>query len=87
MLIFALICLSLSLIAVTGLQFFYLLYLERIGNEYKKRVRELEKYCLSLSERLHRAEQMIRIQPSSIGDTEDEATSDEEVWADILEDR
>ncbi len=87
MLIFALICLSLSLTGVAGMQFFYLLYLERVGKEYKKRVRELEKTCFSLSNRLERAENMIRLRSRSVEETDEEFTSDEEVWADIIDDR
>ncbi|MCB1023518.1 MAG: hypothetical protein KDB79_03955, partial [Acidobacteria bacterium] len=73
------------LVGVAGLQFFYLLYLDRVAKEHKKRVRELEKYCTSLSDRLHAAEEMIRLQPSPIADSTE--FDDEETWADILEER
>jgi uncharacterized membrane protein len=40
---YVLIGLSLSLACVAGLQFFYMLYLERISDERKKRISELER--------------------------------------------
>ncbi|MEZ5346692.1 MAG: hypothetical protein R2681_14160 [Pyrinomonadaceae bacterium] len=86
MLIYVLICLSLSLIGVAGLQFFYLIYLERIGKEYKKRIRELEKYCRSLSERLEYAEDMLRVQMTAINDPKVGEEHEEELWADIIDD-
>ena len=49
MLLYVLIGLSLSLAGVAGLQFFYMIYLERMSNEYQKRVRELEYHNKYLS--------------------------------------
>lgn len=84
---YVLICLSLSLVGVAGLQFFYLAYLERVENEHKKRIRELERQCKSLSYKLHDAELQISEQSDLIesfyGELKDK---EEEAWADVIED-
>ena len=56
---YVLIGLSLSLACVAGLQFFYMLYLERISGERKKRISELERHSKHLARRLSEAEQRI----------------------------
>ncbi len=89
MLLYGLICLSLSLAGVSGLQFFYMAYLERIDQSRKRRLRELERHCKYLTKRLKDTEQQIIEQTDFIEaiyeefETEDE----EEVWADVIEDR
>ncbi|MEP7213133.1 MAG: hypothetical protein ABI791_08665 [Acidobacteriota bacterium] len=86
MLIYILICLSLSLAGIAGLQFTYLFYLDRLDKERKKRVHELELQCKSLSHRLHEAESRINEQ----NDTLSSFYADEEsegMWADVIEDR
>lgn len=91
MTIYVLICLSLSLVGVAGLQFFYLAYLERMDKEMKKRLREVEHQNLYLKERLQDAELQIAEQAKIIeaataaaaGIFEDE----EEIWADVIDDR
>ncbi|MBS1793447.1 MAG: hypothetical protein JSS81_06310 [Acidobacteria bacterium] len=89
MLVYGLICLSLSLAGVAGLQFFYLAYLERVDRSRKNRVRELEQHCKYLAGRLRDAERQITEQTDFIEaiyeefDTEDE----EEIWADVIEER
>lgn len=86
--IYVLICLSLSLAGVAGLQFFYMIYLERIGNEQKKRIRELEKHSIDLSSRLRDAEALITDQEELIKSAYEEyEAEDEEVWADVIEER
>ena len=82
--IYVLICLSLSLAGVAGLQFFYMVYLEQVGKGYKNRVRELERHCIKLSARLEKAEAKLEAQKegkaeSGLGQDEDE------VWADVLD--
>ena len=78
---------SLSLAGVAGLQFFYLIYLERIDREQKKRIQELERHSKHLSKRLSQAEQQIAEQDKILESIFDEIEDDEEVWADVIEDR
>ncbi|MDQ3712378.1 MAG: hypothetical protein M3388_09185 [Acidobacteriota bacterium] len=84
---YVLIGLSLSLAGVVGLQFFYLIYLERIDREQKKRIQELERHSKHLSKRLSQAEQQIAEQDEILKSIFDEIEDDEEVWADVIEDR
>ncbi len=84
---YVLIGLSLSLAGVAGLQFFYLIYLERIDREQKKRIYELERHSKHLSKRLSQAEQQIAEQDEILESIFDEFEDDEEVWADVIEDR
>lgn len=84
--LYVLIGLSLSLLGVAGLQFFYLIYLERIDGEQKKRIRELERHCKTLSTRVSEAEQKISDQNNLLENFFDEF-EEEEIWADVIEDR
>jgi len=83
---YVLIGLSLSLACVAGLQFFYMLYLERISAERKKRISELERHSKHLTRRLSEAEQQIAEQ-NEILETMFEEIEEDEVWADVIEDR
>ena len=84
--IYVLIGLSLSLAGVAGLQFFYMIYLERIDREQKKRIRELEQHCKYLSNRVHKAETQIADQNDLLESFFDEFTDEEdEIWADVIE--
>ena len=84
--IYILICLALSLAGITGLQFFYLAYLDRLDKDQKNRIRELERHCQHLSNQLHIAETVIAENDNSksAGTSLDEE-DDNEVWADVLE--
>ena len=84
--LYVLIGLSLSLTGVAGLQFFYLIYLERIDREQKKRIRELERHSNFLSARVAEAEQKIKEQSNLLENIFDEI-EEEEIWADVIEDR
>jgi len=84
---YVLIGLSLSLAGVAGLQFFYLIYLERIDREQKKRIQELERHSKHLSKRLSQAEQQIAEQDEILENILDEFEDGEEIWADVIEDR
>ena len=84
---YVLIGLSLTLAGVAGLQFFYLIYLERIDREQKKRIQELERHSKHLSKRLSQAEQQIAEQDEILENILDEFEDGEEVWADVIEDR
>lgn len=84
---YVLIGLSLALAGVSGLQFFYLIYLERIDREQKKRIYELERHSRYLARRLDDAEQQIARQNEVLENMFDEFEEEEEVWADVIEDR
>ncbi len=84
---YVLIGLSLSLACIAGLQFFYMLYLERISNERKKRISELERHSKQLARRLSEAEQQIADQNEILESMFEEYEEEEEVWADVIEDR
>ena len=87
---YVLIGLSLSLAGVAGLQFFYLVYMERIDREHKKRIHELERHTKYLTNRLNDAEQQIAEQNDVLEnffDGFDEELLEDEVWADVIEDR
>lgn len=87
MMMYVLIGLSLALVGVAGLQFFYLVYLERIDRERKIRIHELEHHCKHLTARLKEAEQQIAEQAELIDAIYIESEEDEEVWADVIDDR
>jgi 16S rRNA C1402 (ribose-2'-O) methylase RsmI len=85
MLVYILICLSLSLAGVAGLQFFYMMYLDRISKARQNHLRELEKHCKNLTIRLKKAEQKIIEQNDLIDSVYEEEKETEEVWADLIE--
>ena len=82
---YALIGLSLALVGVAGLQFMYLFYLGRVDEQRKRHIHDLEIQCKSLSARLTEAEDRIAEQDELLAKFVD--TSDDEVWADIIEER
>ncbi len=87
---YVLICLSLSLAGVAGLQFFYMIYLERIDRERKKRINELERHTKYLAHRLADAELQISEQSQLLEEVYDELedeSGEEEAWADVIEER
>ena len=88
MLQYVLICLCLALAGVAGLQFMYMFYLERIDRERKRRILELERDCRYLRNDLLDAEARIANQDhiiAELSETIDDA--EEEIWADVIEDR
>ena len=85
MTIYILIGLALSLAGVAGLQFFYMIYLERMDKEQKKRLRQLESKCNYLSERLYKAQMQIADQNKVIESVFNEFEEETEVWADVIE--
>ena len=89
MLLYVLIGLSLSLAGVAGLQFFYMIYLERMNNEYQKRVRELEHHNKYLNKRLEETESQITEQNELIDAFYEDSDEDdeEEIWADVIDER
>ena len=83
---YVLIGLSLSLSGVAGLQFFYMIYLEKVNKDQKKRIYELERHTKYLSKRINEAERQISEQSEMLETFFDE-TEEAEVWADVIEDR
>jgi hypothetical protein len=83
MLLYVVICVALAMAGVAGLQFFYLAYLERIGNQLKRRIQELERQNAVLYHRWQDAEHQLNSYQAL--DAE-EIYEDEEVWSEIIED-
>ena len=83
MLLYVLICLSLSLTGVAGLQMMYMLYMETVDRQRRKRLSELERACRQLHLDLAKAENLIVEQKTKLQiagiETNDEA------WADVIE--
>jgi hypothetical protein len=84
MLVYALIVLSLSLAGAAALQMMYMIYLERMDAERKKRVHELERRCIDLDDRLQRALERVKRQERILGLME---TSEDDHWAEVIDDR
>lgn len=90
MTIYVLICLSLSLAGVAGLQFFYLTYLERMDKETRRALRETERENRRLKQRLFDAQMQITEQAKlleAVYDESEKEDDEEEIWADVIEDR
>lgn len=87
MMLYILICLSLSLSGVAGLQFFYMVYLERVDRERQKRIRELEHHCQHLTQRLRETEAQVNEQNEMLEAFYEEFEDEEEVWADVIDER
>ena len=87
MLIVALIGLLFVLIGVVGLQFSYMFYLDRLHLDRKKHTNQLERNCLSLSERLKQAEARLEEQDRLLETAYPGIRKDNEIWADVIEER
>lgn len=85
MLLYVLICVSLALVGVAGLQFTYMFYLERIDAERRKTVAQLERKCKNLTARLQDAEGQIAEQRRMFDTAYPEIEDD--VWADVIDER
>lgn len=84
--LYILICLSLSLAGITGLQFFYLAYLDRLDKDQKRRIRELEQHCKLLTNQLQVAETTVAEHAAKEEETlfEIDEEDDNEIWADVI---
>ncbi len=87
MIMYLLIGLSLVLIGIVGLQFTYLFYVDRLDRERKKYIRSLEKKCLALGKELDEASRQIKEQKALMPVHYAESMTEDEVWADVIEDR
>ena len=83
MTLYVLICLSLSLAGVAGLQFFYLMYLEKMDKFLKSRLHDVERHNKYLQQRLRDAELKIAEQVKLI-EAVSEETEEEDVWMDVI---
>jgi hypothetical protein len=86
MLLYVLIGLCLSLAGVAGLQLMYMFYIDRIDKERKKRVHELEVEYKKLLARLAEAESELDVKTEMLAAAFPEY-EDEEVWADLIDER
>lgn len=85
MLDYILIGLLLVLLGVTGLQFTYMFYLDRLDRERKKHVRFLERGNKRLTEQLESAEQRLVDQAVILEKVYPEYVFDDELWADVID--
>lgn len=86
MLYYVLIGLSLVLTGVAGLQMAYMFYLDRLDKDRKKRLRQLERRCKNLALRLEQAESKIE-ELNVVLELHNQDQTDEEQWADVIDDR
>lgn len=85
MLLYVLFCLCLALTGIAGLQLAYMFYLDRLDKERKKRVHELERRCRKLTQRLRETEQKIEEQNDLLDIYF--PRQDDELWADVIDER
>lgn len=85
MLVYGLIGLSLALSGTAIILFMYLAYLDRVEKEHKKYIVHLEAKCRRLSRKLDEAETQIAEQSKLLGEFYE--CEEEEVWADVIDDR
>ena len=85
--LYILIGLSLTLASLTGMQFLYMFYLDRVHSQQKSRLRELEKRCKYLSTRLSQAESQLGEQSELIETLYENSEEEEEIWADVIDER
>lgn len=86
---YVLIIVALSLAGMTGMQFFYMVLLERRDREQKKRIHDLEQRCLYLAGRINAAEGRRKKSVLSPLETsaEDSTKIEDDLWADFIEER
>ena len=85
--LYILIGVSLTLASLTGMQFLYMFYLDRVHGQQKIRLRELEKRCKYLSARLSEAESRLGEQSELIETLYETSDEEEEIWADVIDER
>ncbi len=86
MLVFVLIGLSLVLLGIVGLQFMYMFYVERMYKERRKHIQTLEDKAEKLSSKLEAAQKQIVEKDALIKDSA-EMRKDNEVWAEVIDER
>jgi 16S rRNA C1402 (ribose-2'-O) methylase RsmI len=83
LLYYVVICTALAMAGIAGLQFFYLAYLERVGNQLKRRIHELERQNATLYHRWQDAEH--KLAEYHILEAEEIIEDEEEIWSEIIE--
>lgn len=86
MLSYVLIGLCLSLAGVAALQWMYMFYLDRVDKQRKKHLHDLQLECRRLTTRLAEVEHELELKNDILAVTFPES-DDEEVWADVIEER
>jgi len=87
MLLYVLIGLSLVLLGIAGLQFTYLFYVDGLYRERRHYIQTLEQKCQQLNSRLEAAERRITRQNEMLAALSQEPATEDEIWADVIEDR
>jgi len=87
MLMYLLIGLSLVLVGIVGLQFSYLFWADRMFRERKAYLRQLEQKHARLTAQLEAAERRIADQNDLLETIYPELGLEDEVWAEVIEDR
>lgn len=87
MLMYFLIGLSLVLVGITGLQFTYLFWADRLNRERKKHLRDLEQKYANTLARLEDAERRIAEQDELLAAVYSDSEKEDESWADVIEER
>jgi len=86
MLTYVLICLLFVLLGLSGFQFAYMFYFDRLDRERKHHVRTLERRASRLAARLRAAEARIAEQEAAIEHFRAASTTEDEAWAEVIED-
>lgn len=87
MLMFFLIGLSLVLVGIVGLQFSYMFYVDRMYRERRSYLRDLERKYARVSELLAAAERRVAEQYDLLETIYPDLGKEDEVWADVIEER
>lgn len=85
MLVYFLIGLSLALAGVVGMQLAFGIYRDRLNNERKNRLSQVEKKCRILVRRLNQADRRIAELELHLSDRM-ESIESEDNWADVIDD-
>jgi hypothetical protein len=85
MLMYFLIALSLVLVGVVGLQFFYMFYIEKMYQQRRSYLKELERKYAIVSERLAAAERRMSEQEEMLATVYPDYNSEDELWADVID--
>ena len=83
MLVFALIGLCLVLLGIVGLQFTYMFYVDRMYNERRRYLQQLEHKAEKLTEQLEAAQKQLAEQDEVLR----AVNLKEEAWADLIDER
>lgn len=87
MLTYVLICISLALVGVAGMQFAYMFWLDRMDGYRKQHVRRLERHCRRLENELAEARTKIHQQELLFVAPESEHEDGDDTWADVIDER